>query len=349
MQDFMMYDLFLMPFLFSFVSTVLIVVAMLLFLRRFHFENRRVSKRHIHTKGVIRFGGAAIISAFLIGVLLDGHLVVDKPLLGILIASIFIVIFGILDDIKQLSWKTQLALQLFLSTFVFFAGVRLQFVTNPFGGIYLFDGSWGTMLSFFVAICWIVFLMNAMNWVDGVDGVSSGVSVVAASTIFFLVMRPEVNQPPIGIIVSIFVGCLLGFLFFNFHPSKILAGTSGSMFMGFVLAVLAIFSGAKMVTTLLVLVVPVIDAFWVVGERYWSGSSIFSPDRRHLHYRLLELGWSQKMISVFYWGITLLVSIIALNTRSFEKVFALFLVVLLMLVFLMIVRSKVLQKNKLQP
>jgi len=117
---------------------------------------------------------------------------------------------------------------------------------------------------------------------------------IAKITLFFLSISNLVNQPPLGIISIILAGAVLGFLVFNFHPAKIFMGTSGSMFLGFILATLAIFSGGKIATALLVMGFPVMDAIWVIAQRIKSGKSPFKGDARHLHYRLLEKGWTRK-------------------------------------------------------
>jgi UDP-GlcNAc:undecaprenyl-phosphate GlcNAc-1-phosphate transferase len=228
---------------------------------------------------------------------------------------------------------------------VYIKGVRLDYISNPFGGIFLFHNYGGFIVGIIVVVIWTVLLINSMNWIDGIDGISSGISLIGGATIFFLSLRPEVNQPPIGIISTVFMGGLLAFLLFNFHPAKIIAGTSGSMFMGFVLAVLAIFSGEKIATTLLVLAVPIVDALWVIGERFQSKKSIFSADRRHLHYRLLELGWSPKKICIFYYAITAFIAVLALNTRAAGKTITFVLFGVIMLGMLIWIRNKVSQKT----
>jgi UDP-GlcNAc:undecaprenyl-phosphate GlcNAc-1-phosphate transferase len=188
-----------------------------------------------------------------------------------------------------------------------------------------------------------VLLINATNWLDGIDGLSGGVSIISASTILVLSLRSEVNQPPIAIICSIFIGAVLGFLIFNFNPAKIMAGTSGSMFMGFMLAVMAIFAGTKIATALLVMAIPVIDSVWVITERIRKKRSIFRPDKAHLHFKLLDLGWSQKKICFYYYVITVIIAAIALNTRVIGKSITLFLAVLFMTSVSFIINKKLRQ------
>ncbi|MDD5397133.1 MAG: MraY family glycosyltransferase [Candidatus Moranbacteria bacterium] len=338
-------NIFLMPFLVSFLISTLLLAVLILLRGKKKNGDGRIGERHLHKQGISRFGGAAIIASFVISTIIDINLVIEKPLVGVLLAMGLILLFGLLDDLKQLSWKIQLVFQIAIVLLVFAFGVRLQFVSNPFGGIFLLQGEWRAFAAVAISIVWVVFLMNAMNWVDGIDGASGGITLIGGLSIFFLSLRPEVNQPPIGILAMILTGAVLAFLLFNFHPAKIMAGTSGSMFMGFVLAILSIFAGAKMATTLLVLAVPIIDAVWVIWERFRAGDSIFSADKRHLHFRLLELGWSQKSICGLYWLITALVSFIALNTNAMGKLWSFSLVAISILVFLFIIRNKVQNKN----
>jgi UDP-GlcNAc:undecaprenyl-phosphate GlcNAc-1-phosphate transferase len=163
--------------------------------------------------------------------------------------------------------------------------------------------------------------------------------VIVALTIFFLSLSAEVNQPPIAILAMILAGSILGFLVFNFNPAKIMAGTAGSMFMGFSLAILAIFSGTKIATTLLVLFIPVIDFLWVIYARWKNGKSIFISDKNHLHHKLLSLGWLPRKINFIFYSITIVVAIISLNTRALGKSITLFLVSLVLLIVLIILNK----------
>jgi UDP-N-acetylmuramyl pentapeptide phosphotransferase/UDP-N-acetylglucosamine-1-phosphate transferase len=202
------------------------------------------------------------------------------------------------------------------------------------------------LFSAILVVAWVVMVINAINWADGVDGLSGGITLIASAVILILSLRPEVNQPPIAILSAILFGTVGAFLVFNFNPSRILAGTSGAMFMGFSLAVLAIFSGTKIATALLVLTIPIIDSFWVIGERIKKRVSIFKPDRNHLHYKLMELGWSQKKIAFSYWGITFVIAVIALNTRAIGKGITLITAVLMMIFILLLINKKLAKLNR---
>jgi UDP-GlcNAc:undecaprenyl-phosphate GlcNAc-1-phosphate transferase len=148
--------------------------------------------------------------------------------------------------------------------------------------------------------------------VDGVDGVAGSVSLVGFFAIFLLSLRPEVNQPPVAILAVIATGVTAGFLFFNMPPARFIAGTSGAYFWGLLLGTLSIFAGTKIATTTLVLAVPILDALWVMIERWRHGVSVFQGDTRyHLHYRLREYGWSDRSIVVAYSLVALSIGLVA--------------------------------------
>ncbi len=337
---------FILPFLKAFLLSVFACGGAVYAGNKLRYLGR-ISKRHIHRKNVSRLGGAVIIFCFALVLVIDKNLVITSELMGFLAASILLLVVGFWDDIKEIFWKFQLFFQIAVSLLVFIFGVRIYYITNPLtGGIINLDTQTGVIISVFLVIFWIILVMNAINWLDGIDGVSGGVTFIAAMTIFFLSLKPEVNQPPIAIVSIVLAGTILGFLIFNFYPSRILAGTAGSMFMGFSLAVLAIFSGTKIATALLVLAIPIIDFFWVILERLRMKKSIFKPDKNHLHYKLMELGWSQRKITLVYMAATVLISFVALNTRAIGKGMTLILTLIMMLVFFIFIRKKTEREEK---
>lgn len=334
-------SIYFVPFFLSFLLSVLFTSLLIWGARKFKWTARqRHSKRHIHRKDICRLGGIALILAFVITLIADQNLIITIQLWGIIIASFFILLIGLWDDFWELNWKTQFFLQVAVAIFIFIMGVRVEYITNPFGGLLFLNIGQYLIPSLIFGIFWLLLLMNSVNWLDGIDGLSGGVFLIGALTIFFLSLKPEVNQPPVGIITVALTGSILGFLIFNFYPSRILAGTSGSLFMGFMLAALAIFAGTKIATALLILSIPIIDCLWVVGERIKSGFSIFRADNRHLHFKLMSLGWSQRKITLFYYGIVLAIAVVALNTRAIGKIITILVIVAIMMAVLIYVNKR---------
>lgn len=320
----MLESLYGRPFFISFLLSIVFLWAIIFLLPRVvKFSDRRLSLRHIHPKGVSRLGGMGMIVAAVVTILLDRHLVMTTPLMGLVVASGGILVIGLWDDFFELSWKWQLAFQVMLALFIFYMGVRLLSFSLPWGGAVFFDDIRYIWVSLVLSVLWILLVVNALNWADGVDGLCGGIALIGFVTIFLVSLKPEVFQPSVAIMAATLLGATLGFLVFNMHPAKVLAGTSGSWFLGFTLAVLALFSGAKVATTLLVLALPVIDAAWVVFDRFRSGVSIFQPDGRHLHYRLREIGWSHTRIVLFFYGLTAFIAYIALRAHAWGKMIAL--------------------------
>lgn len=335
-------ELYLFPFIKAFLAAIILLVIFSVCAKKFRIICKgRKSQRHIHYQKVSRLGGAAIIMAFAVAIFTDPSLVITMQLWGIFGAVCMIFIVGIWDDFRELSWKNQLFFQISIVILVFITGTRIDYITNPFGGyIFLNLGAYlwpSLLLTFF----WVLLLMNTVNWLDGIDGLSGGAAFIGAGTIFLLSMKPEVNQPPVGIITAALGGATLAFLIYNFYPAKIFAGTAGSMFMGFILAALGIFAGTKIATALLIMAIPIIDTIWVIWERFRAGEAIYKPDKRHLHFKLLELGWSQRKITLFFYVVTLLIAIIALNTRAIGKLITIVLVVVIMISALIMINRKI--------
>lgn len=334
-------DLFLPPFLAAFALTIFFS---LLFLAVPVLRGRvwRVGDRHAQKERLPRLGGVAMCLALLGAVLFDAHLVLTREIVGLLVASLVACLVGLWDDVRELSFKAQGFLQVALTVILFVFGMGITSLRNPFGAPLVFSDQsfFPVLVSFSLLLIWIVLVMNAVNWLDGLDGLLGEVSLIGFLIIFFLSLKPEVNQPPVAILAIIAVGLTAGFLFFNIHPARILAGTSGSMLLGLLIAALAVIAGTKIATALLVLSLPVADALWVIGERLRSGQSIFQPDHRHLHYKLQELGWSEGGIAWFFFLLTALIGLVALNTEALGKVIAFGLILTLIFSLLFFVDHK---------
>jgi UDP-GlcNAc:undecaprenyl-phosphate/decaprenyl-phosphate GlcNAc-1-phosphate transferase len=297
-------DKLFLPFFYSFTLSIFLISFLI-------WAGKKYSLRTFN-----RFGGVIVISVFLLLVLLDKNLVITRSIAGILVGGLLILLFGLWDDLKNINWKWQLVFQIIVAMAAITFGVRSGFISNPLGGIIGLNNP--AIYLIFYTLYFLLFL-NALNWLDGADGLAGGVTLVTLAAVFFLSFKPEVNQPAVAILCAITGGAVLGFLVFNFKPAKILAGTSGAWFFGFILASLSIFAGTKIATVMMAALIPIIDLVRVISERWRSGQSIFQKDRRHLHYLLLNAGISERKIFLLYFFASVLIGSAALNLRVWGK------------------------------
>lgn len=302
--------------------TVGVTLLLLLLLTRIPHSQanllRREPGRSFSYSLPLRLGGLALLGGFLVTFFFDQRLVFDLHLQYLLVGGLLAFGFGIIDDFFPLAWGWQLGGQLTLGLLLFLAGMSIEKI--HFGDGLLLDFTVVPGLSFIITVFWVVLVMNAVNWMDGVDGLMGGVMCIAWATLFTLSLRPEVNQPTIALLTVMLFGSTLAFLLFNWSPAKIMAGTGGVAFLGFMLAALSVYAGTKVATALLVLGVPILDAFSVIINRLCEGRSMFRPDEEHLHHLLLRLGWSTRTISLLYSIVTGFLALLALTTRQWGKI-----------------------------
>lgn len=268
--------------------------------------------------GYYRFGGAILAALFLILLTSDTRLEWNAPFIALCIGSLAIIAFSFADDFGHVAWPWHLSFQALLGVLVFSSGMRFD-IHSYFQNM---PSDWPAMLSLIGIVTWVVLIMNALNWVDGTDGLMPGIAAFSFGTIFMLALRPEVNQPTIAILSLTLFGLSLGLLFFNWHPAKILAGTGGAYFFGFALATIALYAGTKVATLLMVLAIPVFDALFVLVRRLIEGHSPFLPDKAHLHHLLLARGWHPTLIASMYLLLTALLGLLALALQDGSKALA---------------------------
>ncbi|WP_256759654.1 glycosyltransferase family 4 protein [Cohnella sp. WQ 127256] len=270
------------------------------------------NQRKVHTRIMPRLGGVAIYAAFTVGLLLilpwlpEGTLSAhDRNLIsGLLVGGTLIVLLGALDDKYDLSAKLKLLVQIGAACIVVFGfDVKIDLLNIPFGSAMQPLGEW---LSIPLTIFWIVGVTNAINLIDGLDGLAAGVSGIAIATI--LVMGIIMGNSTVVLISTVLLGAVVGFLFFNFHPAKIFMGDSGSLFLGFALATLSMLGFKQItvvsfVTPLLIIGVPLSDTFFAIIRRWVHKKPIFAPDKGHLHHCLQQLGFSHRKTVLIIYGI----------------------------------------------
>jgi UDP-GlcNAc:undecaprenyl-phosphate GlcNAc-1-phosphate transferase len=325
---------FVGPIVIVFVLAAIIALAVTPLVRRLMLRYEIVDRpeaRRINTIPVPRGGGLAVCAAFLLVAAL--FLIVNQAadlvpipisldaseMVALLLGGAVAAGLGAIDDMLNLRARYQLLGQVVLAGAAVALGLSITFITNPFGPDFRFTGLVAAGLTIF----WIVGMINSINWIDGLDGLSSGVAFIAAVTLGIISLTTQVvAQPLIAVLCFALAGSLLGFLRWNFHPATIFAGTSGVQFVGYTLAVLAILGTAKVAVALLVLSVPIIDTFWIIVRRLSEHRSPFSPDRTHIHHRLLDLGLSHRQTVLVIYGICLALAVLSLLLSGVTQVYA---------------------------
>jgi UDP-GlcNAc:undecaprenyl-phosphate/decaprenyl-phosphate GlcNAc-1-phosphate transferase len=275
----------------------------------------RPDARRVNIRPVPRGGGIAVAIAFvgvslvLLAINAQLNLVHTPPLLesaqlvALLAGGATAAALGALDDYFDLRARYQLLTQLGLAIAAVALGISVDFIANPFGpnNIVLSEPFAAAF-----TVVWIVGMINSVNFIDGLDGLSSGIALIAAITLAIISLTTQIGplgQPFVSLLCVVLAGALLGFLRWNTHPASIFTGTSGTMVVGYSLALLSILGSAKVAVALLVLGVPIIDTFWIIVRRLVGGRSPFSPDRGHIHHRLLGLGLSHRQAVVLIYAL----------------------------------------------
>jgi len=291
-----------------------------------HPNERRVNRRPLP-----RGGGVAVVAAFTIvggaAVLLDGtvaglpsaHQIGPNQLVGLFAGGVLAAVIGAIDDALDLRARWQFLGQIVVALVAVWAGITVAFVGNPFGPKNITFPVW---LGIAFTVVWIVGMTNSLNFIDGLDGLSSGIALIAAVTLGILSLTQQVNQPFVAVLCFTLAGALLGFLRWNFHPAVIFQGSAGVMFLGYTLGILSILGTAKVIVALLVLAVPIVDSFWVIVRRLFSGRSPFSPDRGHIHHRLLDVGLSHRNTVLLIYGMCATLGLMSLIVSVSTGIYA---------------------------
>lgn len=255
---------------------------------------------------------AALASQLLPVPRLDSYEIIR--LIGLLLGGTVIFIFGILDDIFDLSPLPQFVGQFIAAAFAILFQIFIEYFNNPLTGEQ--TAPWPFFVTVTISLVWLMFMMNTMNWLDGLDGLAGGVAFIGGAMLFInSAFRVEPAQTSVSLLHLALMGVSLGFLFYNFYPARIFMG-GGAPMLGYMLGVLAIIGGAKMATILLVMGLPLMDAVWQILNRLRKGQSPFSGDRGHLHFRLLDKGFSQRQIVLGYYVFCTFFGVLTLVTSS---------------------------------
>lgn len=292
---------------------------------RFNLADRPGGRR-AH-KGVIpRLGGVAMYAGFMAAVLatlllpaawFPPRLDPNEPihLTGLLLGCTFVFLFGLLDDRFQFGHTPQYLAQFAASLIAIAFTIFIKHVNNPFTDQFFFGpGGFPWPIVWALTIFWFMGMMNTVNFLDGLDGLAAGVTAVVCGVVAIHMWRE--GQHSVVLLPLALLGATLGFLPWNSHPAKIFMGSNGSYFLGFALAALGIIAGAKMATMLLVLALPITDVAWLIWTRLRRGGEPAWNGRDHLHYRLVDIGFTQRQVVWGYYVFCATFGVIALVTSS---------------------------------
>ena len=334
-------DNILGPFIFSFLVTIILTPLFIKILKKFDILDYpgRNHPAILHKIPIPRGGGIPLF----LGVFLTSLFFInfDKTLIAIFGAGTLALIVGVLDDKYDISPYIRFLLNILCAIIVVSVGVNISFITNPLGGILFLDKlsfpinflGFGILITAAdtIAVIWIVWVMNMLNWSKGVDGQMPGVVAISGIIIGLLSLRFEALDAQTLLAANlsfIIAGSALGFLIYNFHPAKIFPGY-GATSIYLLLAVVSILSSAKLATAILVMGVPLADGVFTIIRRVATGHSPFRHDKKHFHHLLLEMGFGQRRIALFYWIISAILGSLALILTSRGKLFAIIMVVIL--------------------
>ena len=304
--------------IFSFVIAFVFSFALTPVVKRFAFKIKAIDipkdGRRMHKRPIPRLGGLAIIFGFMVSVLCFGEM--TKGHTSMLIGAMIIATMGIVDDVKALDAKPKFLIQIIAALIVVLWGeVRIEVFTNPIvwsGVPYMVLPYWFSVI---LSVLWIVFITNAVNFIDGLDGLAAGVSAIMTVSLVFIAARMgEYSEAIIG---TALMGACFGFLPYNFNPAKIFMGDTGSTFLGFILATLSIqgvfksYAVISFAVPLLIVGLPLFDAVFAMIRRMLKGQSPMQADRGHLHHRLIDMGFSQKQTVFILYAISGILGITA--------------------------------------
>ncbi len=313
------------PYLFAFTASALIVWCSTPIIRKIGLKAGLTDKpnaRKMHTVPVVRLGGVSIFLGTLCALLLAwgiGWFGVLPPfkeyeVWGVTIGGAAFFLLGLADDLYDLPALVRLVVQLAIAAGAWRVGVRIDFISIPFIGIVKFG-----VFSLPITVTWLAGMVNAVNWIDGLDGLAAGVSTIAAAVI--LVTSLFMKQPAAALIAAALAGGCLAFLRYNFKPSspaEIFMGDGGAYYLGFTLASVSVIGLAKSVTTVavvlpyIILAVPLLDASAVILQRLRKGQSPMVAGKHHLHHRLVRAGVSKRSTVLFIYALTLWVGSLAM-------------------------------------
>jgi len=326
----------ILPFIYATLAALIISPLVIWFYKKKGWVDDPLKNPHAkktHKGAIPRGGGLIVFTGIILAV--PVFLTADSYLIAILTGALLLTVVGVLDDIYDISPYVRLFTGLVASLIVIGSGIGIAYVSNPFGaGVIdlshpqivfdLFGSSHAIwILADLFALIFIMWNMNIINWANGVDGQLPGFVTTAAIIIGLLSLNfvddpTQFNTTALSFIVA---GAFFGLLFWNWYPQKIIPGYGAGSLAGYFLSILAILSGAKVATILMVLAIPTADGIFTILRRLRAHKSPFKGDRGHLHHKLIDvLGWSKQQVSIFYWATSLSLGLLSLFVGTTGKI-----------------------------
>lgn len=330
--------------LITFVFTALIMPGMIKIAKHINAVDVPRDNRRVHTKPVPKLGGLGIFFGFLFGYMLFG--VHSIQMNSILIGSFIIILTGIIDDINPIKPRYKLLGQICAACAVIFYGNIMLNEVTAFGQVFKFGLCGYPITLFFIIAC-----INVINLIDGLDGLSGGITSIFLATMGIIAFV-QGRQATLEItLIFIMLGATLGFLLHNFNPAKIFAGDTGSMFMGFIIAIVSLlgFKGAMFLSFMIplaVLAIPILDTLFAIIRRMLKKQPIFEADKDHMHHQFLKMNFSQRQTVLIIYLINILFSAAAIFfTVGDSKKAAFIYLLLLVLAIWFILHTGILSQN----
>ncbi|MBI1276970.1 MAG: undecaprenyl/decaprenyl-phosphate alpha-N-acetylglucosaminyl 1-phosphate transferase [Anaerolineaceae bacterium] len=272
-------------------------------------------------RGVSKLGGLCLFLSFTITVLLAQFLPVPHldsyevvRLIGLLVGGTVIFIVGLLDDIYQFKALSIFTGQSIAGAIAIAFQIFIEFFNNPITGQQTLP--WAHIVTVTLSYFWLVGMMNTVNFLDGLDGLAGGVAFIAGTMLFVnSALRVTPPQTSVSLLMLALMGSSLGFVLYNFYPARIIMG-GGAFYLGYLIGTLSIIGGAKMAAILLVMGLPLMDLLWQAINRLRRGKNPFEGDRGHVHFRLLDMGFSQRQIVTGYYLFCAFFGVLTLVTDS---------------------------------
>ncbi|WP_059103385.1 MraY family glycosyltransferase [Shouchella shacheensis] len=307
-------EVYLVALMTSFAAAIAITPLVVRFAHKCHFVDHP-DERKVHKEAMPRIGGLTFIFGMLAGLIFLTDVLVSewRQVSAIAVGAALLVAVGLLDDRFVLRARSKVIVQIAAASIVAYSGVVIDFIAIPFGERVDLG-----FLSYMVTVLWFLAVMNSMNLIDGLDGLAAGIAIIACLTMLVIAVG---NPTAYGLVLAIgvtLIGSTGGFLVFNFHPAKLFMGDTGSLFLGYMIAVMSILGFFKTVTMvslvvpLLILGVPMIDTMFAIIRRTLNQQKIAAPDKGHLHHCLLARGYGHRKAVLLMYGVSILFAMSAL-------------------------------------